>query len=220
MITKGTGSKKKSVSTGLTASRAKAAAVRKNKRAARVTARGAKKANKLNARAGKVVSKSTAKANKISTRKITAPKAEVKLNVKKSTPKVAKTITKVKTARGTGNTYKSAWEANKGGVKKKYKSFADFKKAAVDYNKKKDAKKRAAGGNAATKNSLTKDRGTKGGKPGKPFVCSKFFKSSSVYKGLTLIPSGVSQSRELLLFPFNSFIVNSFQSFILYFFDN
>tara|TARA_R110001592_G_C12696012_1_gene706279 strand:+ start:64 stop:546 length:483 start_codon:yes stop_codon:yes gene_type:complete len=130
---------KKSVSSGLTASRAKAKTERKTKRAARVVARGAKKANRLNARANEVVAKSKTKANNISPRKITAAKTEVKLNVKKSTPKVAKTITKVKTQRGTGNTYKSAWEANKGGVKKKYKSFADFKKAAVAYNSRKDS---------------------------------------------------------------------------------
>ena len=117
MITKGTGSKKKSVSTGLTASRAKAAAVRKNKRAARVTARGAKKANKLNARAGKVVSKSTAKANKISPRKITAPKAEVKLNVKKSTPKVAKSYNDM----SFGQAFKAARKAKGAGKSFAYK---------------------------------------------------------------------------------------------------
>ena len=63
---------KKSVSSGLTASRAKAKTERKNKRAAKVAARGAKKTNN------------------ISPRKITVPKNEVKLNVKKSTPKVTK----------------------------------------------------------------------------------------------------------------------------------
>ena len=81
---------KKSVSSGLTASRAKAKTERKTKRAAKVVARGAKKANRLNARANKVVAKSTTKANNISPRKITAPKTEVKVNVKKSTPKVTK----------------------------------------------------------------------------------------------------------------------------------
>jgi hypothetical protein len=55
-------------------------------------------------------------------------------------PTVKKTIKKVQTKRGTGVTYKAAWDADKGGVKSKYKNYEAFKKAAVAYNSRKDSK--------------------------------------------------------------------------------
>ena len=143
---------------------------RKEDRAARVTARGDKRANrklakaeKLTGKAGEIKAKSTAKAEKISP---TKPKAKV-------TPKVTpKPKAEVKTARNTGTTYDSAWEKNKD--TKAYAKYKGNKAAAVAdmkaWNKKNDAKKRAGGGNDATKHSLTKDKGTKGGKPGKGYM--------------------------------------------------
>jgi len=116
MLTRGS-KNKKSVSSGLTASRSKAAAARKAKRAAKITARGAKKANKLNARAGRVLSKSKAKANEVSPRKITAPKTEVKLNVKKSTPKVTKSYNDM----SFGQAFKAARKAKGSGKSFTYK---------------------------------------------------------------------------------------------------
>ena len=117
---------------------------RKEDRAARVTARGDKRSNKklakaekLTSKAGGIKAKSTAKAEKISPTKVAKPVTKPVSRAKKLT--VAKTIKKVKTQRGTGNTYKSAWEANKGGVQKKYKSYDDFRKAAVAYNSRKDS---------------------------------------------------------------------------------
>jgi hypothetical protein len=122
---------------------------RKEDRAARVTARGDKRSNrklakaeKLTSKAGGIKAKSTAKAEKISptkvAKRVAKPVAKPVSRAKKLT--VAKTIKKVNTKRGTGNTYKSAWEANKGGVQKKYKSYDAFRKAAVAYNSKKDSK--------------------------------------------------------------------------------
>tara|TARA_R100000951_G_scaffold57212_1_gene48074 strand:- start:180 stop:662 length:483 start_codon:yes stop_codon:yes gene_type:complete len=105
---------------------------RAEKRAAKIKARGAKKANRLTTKAGKVTARATAKANKVS-----PAKAAPVSRAKKVT--TAKTIKKVKTQRGTGNTYKAVWEANKSGVQKKYKSYADFRKAAVAYNSRKDS---------------------------------------------------------------------------------
>jgi len=57
-------------------------------------------------------------------------------------PVVKKTIEKVPTKRSTGVTYKSAWDADKGGVKSKYKDYASFEKAAKDYNRSKDSSKK------------------------------------------------------------------------------
>ena len=90
---------------------------------------------------------------------------------KKDAPK-PKPKAKVETARGTGTTYDMAWEKNKN--TKAYAKYKGNKAAAIAdmkaWNKKQDAKKRAAGGNAATKHSLTKDKGTKGGKPGAGYM--------------------------------------------------
>ena len=71
-------------------------------------------------------------------RRIEAPKATSKPGVVK--PTVKKTIKKVQTKRGTGNTYKAVWDADKGNVKSKYKNFEAFRKAAVAYNSRKDSK--------------------------------------------------------------------------------
>ena len=153
-------------------------AKRTAKRVSRLTTRAAKNTAKsastsdsvIKARTARRATRLTAKAEKLSPtkRKIDVPKAVPVSRAKKL--EVKKTITKVKTARGTGNTYKSAWEANKGGVQKKYKTYKEFETEAKAYNKTKDAKKRAAGGNDATKHSLTKSRGAKGGKPGKGYM--------------------------------------------------
>ena len=76
-----------------------------------------------------------------------ARKVGAKLDASKSAPKsqakkleVKKTIKKVQTKRGTGNTYKATWDANKGGVKSKYKTYTAFEKAAKEWNAKKDGK--------------------------------------------------------------------------------
>ena len=78
-------------------------------------------------------------------------KRSTSIEVKKKAPvshakplTVKKTIKKVATKRGTGNTYKSTWEANKDGVQKKYKSYGEFETAAKAWNKKNDAKKAKA----------------------------------------------------------------------------
>ena len=104
------------------------------KRAAKVTAKGAKKANKLTAKATKltnkaatVTAKSTAKAEKINP----TPKP------KATTPKT------VKTKRGTGKTYKMAWEGMSAKKKAGFKIFAVFETKAKAYNKEKDAYDRA-----------------------------------------------------------------------------
>ena len=70
---------------------------------------------------------------------INAPKrAEVKVK------KEMKRVDPKKTKRGTGVTYRAAWDANRGGVQSKYKTFAEFKAAAQAWNKKQDAKKAKA----------------------------------------------------------------------------
>jgi hypothetical protein len=157
--------------------------VRQEKRAARVSERGAAKANRVSARTekkvsrinaraekvgakgaskvAKVTTKSTAKAEKISPAKVAKPVVKPVSRAKKLT--VAKTIKKVATKRGTGNTYKSSWDAMSADKKAGYKGgYGDFETKAKDWNKKNDAKKRASGGNAATKHSLSKK------KPGAP----------------------------------------------------
>ena len=96
-------------------------------------------ANKVKAAVSNVTQKRVKKKDVATqtSRKIQAPKASNPSVVK---PKVKKTIKKVQTKRGTGNTYKAVWDADKGNVKSKYNSFADFKKAAVAYNSRKDSK--------------------------------------------------------------------------------
>ncbi len=73
----------------------------------------------------------------------TKPQADKSKVVTK--PVVKKTIKKVPTKRGTGVTYKAAWDADKGGVKSKYKDYASFEKAAKDYNRAKDSQKASTG---------------------------------------------------------------------------
>ena len=93
--------------------------------------------------------------------KLDAPKPKVKSLVK--TPEVKKTIKKVQTKRGTGVTYKAAWEANKNNVKSKYKTYAEFKSAAEAYNKKKDAeanKKKVATSAGKTAANVSKAKST------------------------------------------------------------
>jgi hypothetical protein len=63
-------------------------------------------------------------------------KVEVKKEMKRVDPS--------KTKRGTGVTYKAAWDANRNNVKSIYKTFAEFKAAAEAHNKKSDAKKAKA----------------------------------------------------------------------------
>ena len=67
--------------------------------------------------------------------KIDAPKPQADKSKAVAKPVVKKTIDKVPTKRGTGVTYKAAWDADKGGVKSKYKDYASFEKAAKDYNR-------------------------------------------------------------------------------------
>ena len=95
-------------------------------------------ANKVKAAASKLTQKRVKKKDVVTqtSRKIEAPKAAKPGVVK---PTVKKTIKKVQTKRGTGNTYKSVWDADKGGVKSKYKNYEAFKKAAVAYNSRKDS---------------------------------------------------------------------------------
>jgi len=82
--------------------------------------------------------KASTKSTKKPGDKLDAPKPEAKSLAKPL--QVKKTIEKVKTKRGTGVTYKAAWEANKNNVKSKYKTYAEFKSAAEAYNKEKDSK--------------------------------------------------------------------------------
>ena len=97
--------------------------------------------NKVKAAASNVTQKRVKKKDVVTqtSRKIQAPKASNPGVVK---PTVKKTIKKVQTKRGTGNTYKATWEANKDGVQGKYKNYASFEKAAKDYNRAKDASKK------------------------------------------------------------------------------
>lgn len=115
----------------------KAKAKIKEKAASYKAKRSAKKATKSAKKTENKAVKSMAKGT-YTARKITPAKAAPVSRAKKVA--VAKTIKKVKTQRGTGNTYKATWEANKGGVQKKYKSYDDFRKAAVAYNSRKDSK--------------------------------------------------------------------------------
>lgn len=88
------------------------------------------------------------------------PNSETKINApKRSEVKVKKEMKRVdpkKTKRGTGVTYKAAWEANRGGVKGKYKTYAEFKSAAEAWNKKKDAKKATASSKTVSKSERKK----------------------------------------------------------------
>lgn len=138
---------------------------RKEDRAAIVTARGDKRSNrklakaeKLTGKAGEIKAKSTAKAEKISptkTRTIEPTVKKEESRAKKLT--VKKTIEKVPTKRGTGVTYKSAWDADKGNVKSKYKTYAAFEKAAVAYNSRKDSKGVMSDKNKTAKGPKKKD---------------------------------------------------------------
>jgi len=81
-------------------------------------------------------------------KKIDAPKEEVKVDASEKvvTPKVTKTEPKktkpVKTLRGTGKTYKSAWEGMSAEKKAKYKGgYSEFETKAKAWNKKKDIEK-------------------------------------------------------------------------------
>jgi len=95
------------------------------------------KATKLNKSKETVPQKKKA-ASRVGTRiKLPEKKTESKAKV----IKMKKTIKKVPTKRGTGNTYKATWDADKGGVKGKYKDYAAFETAAKAWNSKNDAKK-------------------------------------------------------------------------------
>ena len=76
------------------------------------------------------------------------PEVKVKKEMKRVDPK--------KTKRGTGVTYKAAWEANRGGVKGKYKTYAEFKSAAEAWNKKQDAKKATSSSKMVSKSERKK----------------------------------------------------------------
>ena len=72
-------------------------------------------------------------------------KAEVESTKSRAKPvQVAKTIKKVKTKRNTGNTYKATWDANKGKVQGKYKTYKEFETAAKAWNAKNDKPKAKA----------------------------------------------------------------------------
>ena len=154
--------------------------VRQEKRAARVSERGAAKANRVSARTekkvsrinaraekvgakgaskvAKVTTKSTAKAEKISPAKVIKPVVKEKPVSRAKKLTVAKTIKKVATKRGTGNTYKSSWDAMSADKKAGYKGgYGDFETKAKAYNKKKDLKE-----------GTRLKKGTKG--PTKPYV--------------------------------------------------
>ena len=80
-------------------------------------------------------------------KKVDAPKNEVKVDAsnKVVTPKVTKVTPKkskpVKTLRGTGKTYKSAWEGMSAEKKAGFKGgYSEFESKAKSYNKKKDIK--------------------------------------------------------------------------------
>lgn len=73
-----------------------------------------------------------------------------KINVKRKPLVVKKTNAPIKTKRGTGKTYKMAWDGMSAAKKAKYKGgYSDFETQAKNYNKTKDAKKRADAGTKA-----------------------------------------------------------------------
>tara|TARA_R110000744_G_scaffold340039_1_gene445184 strand:+ start:720 stop:1736 length:1017 start_codon:yes stop_codon:yes gene_type:complete len=73
-----------------------------------------------------------------------------KINVKKKPLVVKKTNAPLKTKRNTGKSYKMAWDGMSAAKKAKYKGgYSDFETQAKDYNKTKDAKKRADAGTKA-----------------------------------------------------------------------
>jgi len=73
-----------------------------------------------------------------------------KINVKKKPLVVKKTNAPLKTKRGTGKSYKMAWDGMSAAKKAKFKGgYSDFETQAKDYNKTKDAKKRADAGTKA-----------------------------------------------------------------------
>ena len=95
------------------------------------------KATKLTKKKSTSAPKPDAKPSRVGKR-IETPKSEPKSHAKKLV--VKKTIDKVKTKRGTGNTYKATWDADKGGVKGKHKDYASFEKAAKKWNADKASK--------------------------------------------------------------------------------
>ena len=73
-----------------------------------------------------------------------------KINVKRKPLVVKKTNAPLKTKRGTGKSYKMAWDGMSAAKKAKFKGgYSDFETQAKDYNKTKDAKKRADAGTKA-----------------------------------------------------------------------
>jgi len=73
-----------------------------------------------------------------------------KINVKRKPLVVKKTNAPLKTKRGTGKSYKMAWDGMSAAKKAKYKGgYSEFETAAKDYNKTKDAKNRADAGTKA-----------------------------------------------------------------------
>jgi len=84
--------------------------------------------------------KASTKSTKKPGDKLDAPKPKVDKSKIVKTPTVKKTIKKVKTKRGTGVTYKAAWDADKNNVKSKYKTYAEFETAAKKWNAEQDNK--------------------------------------------------------------------------------
>jgi len=125
-------------------------AERGERKSERITARGERKSDRLTARADKlkgkasdVKAKSTVKAVKASPTKTVGKKIEVKAKAPISRAKpltTAKTVKKVATKRGTGKTYKSAWEGMSAEKKAKFTGgYSEFKGEAVAHNSRKDS---------------------------------------------------------------------------------
>jgi hypothetical protein len=100
-------------------------------------------------RSKKKVDRITSKIDKLNNKveKINpAPKPKATTTVAK--PKTTTTVTKpkvVKTKRGTGKTYKMAWESMSAKKKAGFKNYADFEAKAKAYNRAKDSQKASTG---------------------------------------------------------------------------
>tara|TARA_R100001377_G_scaffold71578_1_gene47210 strand:- start:1811 stop:2524 length:714 start_codon:yes stop_codon:yes gene_type:complete len=107
-----------------------------------IKGRTANRSDRLANKAVKVSARSEAKAEKISPTKVTKPVVKKEV-AKKEVVKAKKPVAKkeVKTKRGTGKTYKSAWDGMSAEKKAGFKGgYGEFQKKAVAYNSRKDSK--------------------------------------------------------------------------------
>ena len=130
-----------------------------------------------------------------------------KINVKKKPLVVKKTNAPIKTKRGTGKTYKMAWDGMSAAKKAKYKGgYSDFETQAKEYNKTKDAKNRADAGTKAHKErsekfkkklttDLNREKVTKGFTSGSTIVKTQKEKAAAEQKKKDDVRASKSQSQ-------------------------